>query len=146
MSDTKLPEDLPLDAGAWIQTFCETLELEFLDIAKSTFSKDADKADFHQTAIFAIRRLLEQDGITEEQLQQSYSDDKFGWSDGRNQRRCELIDKETDETISFEEAQELESLTFQMRYALKRVHDERVGEAQAELQKLKNDLGIGEKK
>jgi hypothetical protein len=43
------------------------------------------------------------------------------WSDAKNARRCELIDRQIQNTISAEEAAELERLQYAMRTHLDRV-------------------------
>lgn len=144
MSDDTRPESVPTDADAWISDFVQNLELEFLQLAKFTFSRTSDNGDNQRALLFAIRRLLANDGMSEAAMQAMFSDPKFGWTEAKNKRRFELIDKEIDDELSFDEAHELESLTFQMRYANKPVEDDRVSEARQELERLKSELGQSE--
>ena len=145
MSDEKPPEDLPSDADDWIRHFVENLEAEFLHIAKSTFLNHPTNEDFHNTLLFAIQRLLTNEGMSSESIRDVLSDSSFGWTEEKNKRRFDLIDRESSGEISYNEAQELEALTFQMRYAFKPMHDERIAEARRELENLKNEVGRSEK-
>ncbi len=145
MSDEKPPENLPIDADDWIRQFIEKLESEFLLIAKSTFLRQPTDEDFHNALLFATQRLLSNEGMSHETIRDTLSDSSFGWTEEKNKRRFYLIDKESSGEISFDEAQELEALTFQMRYAFKPIHDERIAEAEQELQNLKNKLDRSEK-
>lgn len=140
MSDNTRPDSLPADADVWISGVLEKLEQEFLHIAKSTFSRDSNIGDYQRALTFAFRRLLAESGMTEAEMQAVFCDPKFGWTEAKNKRRFELIDKEVDDKLSFDEAQELESLTFQMRYANKPIEDGRVREARQELEQLKSQL------
>ena len=146
MSDETRPDSVPTDSDAWISDFLQQLELEFLQLAKFTFSRTSDTGDNQRALLFAIRRLLANDGMPEAVMQSIFSDPKFGWTEAKNKRRFELIDREVDDTLSHDEALELESLTFQMRYASKPVEDDRVNEARQELERLKIELGQSEKK
>ena len=146
MSDDTRPDSLPVDADAWISGFPEKLEQEFLQIAKFTFSRESNIGDYQRALTFAFRRLLAETGMSEADMQATFSDAKFGWTEAKNKRRCELIDKDVDEELSFDEAQELESLTFQLRYASWSVEQDRVEGARQELDALKSQLEQSETK
>ena len=146
MSDETRPDSVPTDADAWISDLLQKLELEFLQLAKFTFSRTSDTGDNQRVLLFAIRRILANDGMPEAVMQAIFSDPNFGWTEAKNKRRFELIDREVDDTLSHDEALELESLTFQMRYANKPVEDDRVNKARQKLERLKTEIGRSENK
>ncbi|MCA9126514.1 MAG: hypothetical protein KDB22_05490 [Planctomycetales bacterium] len=146
MSDDTRPDSLPVDADAWISDFPEKLEQEFLQIAKFTFSRDANICDYQRALTFAFRRLLAETGMPEADMQATFSDAKFGWTEAKNKRRCELIEKVVDEELSFDESLELESLTFQLRYANWSGEKGRVEDARQKLEALKSQPEQSESK
>ena len=110
MSDVPPPNSVSVDADDWIAGFPEKLEQEFLQIAKWTFSPESNVRDYQRTLIFAFRRLLGETGMSEAEMVATFCDPKFGWTESKNARRCELIEREVANNLSFEEALELESL------------------------------------
>jgi hypothetical protein len=140
MSDEKRPDSVSIPADRWIADLLQQLELEFLQIAKFTFSRTSDVDDYQRTLLHSVRKLLAKDGMAEDAMQAVFADPQFGWTDAKNARRFELIEKEEDDELTFEEAQELESLTFQMRFANRPLEDDRVDQARMELEQLKNEV------
>lgn len=140
MSDVPPPNSVSIDADDWIAGFPEKLEQEFLQIAKWTFSPNSDIRDYQRALIYAFRRLLADTGMPEAEMHSTFCDPKFGWTESKNARRFELIDREVANILSFEEALELESLTFQLRYANRAIEEDRVLQARQELDLLKSQL------
>ena len=111
------------DAEDWGGKFAWTLELEYSNTA-AQLPDGASSVDFRRAMLTAVVNVLGESGAKPEEIAQLLEecirplslvkgDDE--WTSEKNGRRLELIDKFIQQTLSPEEAVELERLTEQMR-------------------------------
>ena len=129
MTTTKLPDpdrpahgaDISSSADDWIRVFVKLLEDHFVH-ASSSLRPDSRDPEYRLAAARAILATYLESGMELESILELFgraavtpSDVEATWSDGLNQRRFALIDKEIQGTLTPAESIELARLTAIMR-------------------------------
>ena len=125
MPSEERPNSIPFDEVEWLARFIREFELEFNVITRSLESYSGE-SEISRIVLYAVKRLLSESGMRTEEMLSIIADDRYGWTDEKNARRFELIEKKMDDNLSGGEAWELESLTEQLRYSMKDVERSRV--------------------
>jgi hypothetical protein len=88
--------------------------------------------------------ILELDGKPYASIRSHVDDPSGQWSDAKNARRCELIERDVDGTISTEETGELESLQLEFRRYRHRVAPLPLAETRRMLEELEIKVGAAD--
>lgn len=106
----------------WAEMFVKYLQIEFYDVAgepKENISED----QYRRWMMSAFLKTLAGMGMPPQNIDQLYhaqmatidQGPEEPWSEAKNERRVELIDKSLQDQLTFDEAKELTRLTHQLR-------------------------------
>ena len=121
MGKEKSPDSDRIDIAAWTDGLVLQLEKELFTLASMHPDDSVTKADQQRFAVYAIHRILKQQGMSEEAFLAAASDPDYGWTAEKNALRVRLIKSKP---LSDDDAKRLDSLTEQLRYSQEELHDQ----------------------
>ena len=94
----------------------ELAQLHFMQLVDSITNDDHQRL-----AVYAIRRVLRKEGMSEGAFLAAANDKGYGWTAEKNARRVQLIKSKP---LSDSDTKELELLTEHLRYSQEELHDQ----------------------